>query len=138
MEEKYECAKGEAGYSVRVLLMMTRTSGRYGKPSTPPVRIAYLATFLKYHGNDVKVIDMRVEDDGYDYISDIKKFDPEIVGLSFVSCGYKQSYNIVDEIKKKLGKRVIVGGAHASTLRGGILKECKADLAAYRGRIHAT
>lgn len=117
---------------MKVLFIMPRTLGRYGRPSSPPVGIAYLATFLKRRGHEVRVMDLQIERADYDYLSDIKTFGPELVGVSFVSCGYRQSYSLIDEIKNKLGVTVIIGGAHPSTLRGEVLKECKANFAVYR------
>ena len=116
---------------MKIMFIMPGSQGRYGKPSSPPVGIAYLATFLKARGHEVGVMDLRVEKKGYDHISAIKAFGPETVGVSFMSNGYKESYTLIDEIKTKLGVTVIIGGAHPSTLREKVLEECGADYAVY-------
>lgn len=113
------------------MLIMPRTLGRYGKPSTPPVGLAHLAAYLKMQDHEVKVVDMRVESKDFDYLSSIRLFDPDLVGLSFVSLGYKYSYDLVNEIKDKTGVTVVIGGAHSSTMREKVLEECKADYAVY-------
>ncbi|MGB2879244.1 MAG: radical SAM protein [Candidatus Omnitrophota bacterium] len=113
------------------MLIMPRTSGRYGRPSTPPVGLAYLATYLKMRDHEVKLIDMRVENEDFDYLSSIKSFKPGFVGVSFVSNGYKYSYDLVNEIKDKTGATIVIGGAHSSTVRGKALEECKADYVVY-------
>lgn len=116
---------------------MTKGTGVYGKPSSPPVGIAYLSAFLEKNGHDTAVLDLRVEAPSYDYISEIKDFDPDLVGVSFMSSGYKMSYRIIDEIKEKTGVNVVVGGAHPSTIRNRVLEECTADYAVYREGEHA-
>jgi radical SAM superfamily enzyme YgiQ (UPF0313 family) len=117
---------------MRILFITPRSSGRYGRPSTPPVGIAYLATFLRDNGHKIKAIDLRVEGPGYDYIAVINDFDADIVGVSFMSHSYKDSYALINRIKKKTKARVVIGGAHPSTLKHKVLEECDADFAVYK------
>jgi radical SAM superfamily enzyme YgiQ (UPF0313 family) len=122
---------------MRILFMMPDISGRYGKPSSPPVGMAYLAAFLRDHGCEVKAIDMRVESKEFDYISEVKAYLPDFVCLSFMSSDYEISYNMISEIRSAVNAKIVVGGAHTSVLRGKILEECLADFAVYREGEHA-
>lgn len=77
------------------------------------------------------VLDLRVEPPGMDYMSRIKKFDPGLICVSFMSYGYKKSYRFLEDLKKGTGAAVMIGGAHTSVLRGKVLEECVADYAVY-------
>lgn len=116
---------------MKIVLITPNSPGRYYKAASPPVGIAYLATVLKKLGHDVNVMDLRIEERRYDYISAIKGFSPDLVGVSFMSYYYRHSYQMIDEIKEKLGVTVVVGGPHPSTIKEKILEECKADYAVY-------
>lgn len=116
---------------MRVLFITPGAPGRYGKPVSPPVGIAYLASFIKSHGYDADVMDLRVKGKDYDYLSDIKKINPDLIAISLMTYGYKHSYNMINEIKNMLGKKIIIGGPHVSTTRDSVLGDCVADYAVY-------
>jgi len=60
----------------------------------------------------------------------IKYFDPDFIGISFMTKEYLKSYTLIEEIKKEFPKiSLIVGGPHASTVEEKILEETKADFA---------
>ena len=116
---------------MKIFLLTPKITGIYGKPSSPPVGIAYLASYLKDKGHETRVLDLCVEKDGFDYINAIKDFRPDLIGVSFTSCKYKKSYMLISDIKRKLGIPVVIGGAHVSVMRNRILDECEADYAIF-------
>ena len=116
---------------MNLLLITPNTAGRYAKPVSPPVGIAYLAAFLKKRGHRVDVMDLRVEKEDFDYLSAIKKIDPEIIGISFMTYRYQDSYRLINEIKKNLGLKIVLGGSHPCAIRQKVLEECQADYAVY-------
>jgi radical SAM superfamily enzyme YgiQ (UPF0313 family) len=116
---------------MKIILITPNTAGRYAKPVCPPVGIGYLESFLKKRGHEVSLLDLRVEKENFDYISLIKNINPDIVGVSFMTYRYKDSYFLIDRIKKELGVKIVIGGSHVSTLREKVLEECSADYAVY-------
>lgn len=116
---------------MKILLVTPNITGIYGKPSSPPVGIAYLMSYLNSKGHEATVLDLCVEKKSFNYIGAIKDFDPDIIGISFTSYKYKRSYALISEIKKKTKTPVVIGGAHVSVLRDRILSECEADYAIY-------
>ncbi|MFH1868840.1 MAG: glycosyltransferase [Candidatus Omnitrophota bacterium] len=116
---------------MRVFLIMPRVTGRYGRPSAPPVGMAYLMSYLRSKGHNVKVLDLRVESASFDYVAAIKKFKPDLVGVSLTSCNYKKTYSLIDAIKRKTNADLVIGGPHVSVMGERALKECKADYAVY-------
>ncbi|MDP8298204.1 MAG: radical SAM protein [Candidatus Orphnella occulta] len=116
---------------MKVLLLTPDITGRYGKPSCPPVGMAYLMSYLKSRGHLVDVLDLRLENHDFDYISKIKEFNPDLVGIGFTSYNYKKSYSLISDIKQKTGVKIVIGGPHISVTRDEILKEVDADYAIY-------
>jgi anaerobic magnesium-protoporphyrin IX monomethyl ester cyclase len=116
---------------MKIVLLTPDITGIYGKPASPPVGIAYLMSYLRSKGHDVKVMDLCVEKDNFDHIKFIKDFNPSLVGISFTSCKYKKSYALIADIKRKTNIPVVIGGAHISVMREKILEECEADYAIY-------
>jgi anaerobic magnesium-protoporphyrin IX monomethyl ester cyclase len=122
---------------MKIALLAPNITGIYGKPSSPPVGMAYLMSYLRNKGHEVKVLDLCVEKDGFDYIKAIKEFNPSLIGISFTSCKYKKSYALVKDIKSKTGIPIVIGGAHVSVIREDVLGECEADYAIYGEGEHA-
>jgi anaerobic magnesium-protoporphyrin IX monomethyl ester cyclase len=116
---------------MKIFLLTPDITGIYGKPSSPPVGIAYLMSYLRSNGHEAIVLDLCVEKRGFNYIGAIKDFNPDLIGVSFTSCKYKKSYALISEIKEKTNIPVVIGGAHVSVLRDRILTECDADYAIY-------
>ena len=116
---------------MKIFLITPKITGRYGRPSCPPVGIAYLMSYLRNKGHKVKTIDMRVEPGVDNCIHGIKNFRPDLIGVGFTSCNYKNTYSLIRKIKKRTGVPVVIGGPHVSVARQDVLKECDADYAIY-------
>lgn len=95
----------------------------------PHLGIGYLSSMLRKQGIAVKALDMRFGYSMLELLKTIEEFDPDIVGVTMYSFGYKSAYQIVDVIKSHTDKLVVVGGPHVSVVRSEVLKETKADFA---------
>jgi len=104
-----------------ILVFPTIINSEYGLPRTPPLGITYLGTVLKQKGHKVKLIDLRLPKYTNDYfVKILKKFRPDIVGVSATSYGYLSGKEIFELTKKYFPKTItILGGPHASV--GGLL-----------------
>ncbi len=115
---------------MKVLLIIPNLVGDKGKPTAPSPGIAYIASFLLSHKHDVKIVDMRIDKNILFLFNKIKDYDPDYVGVSFMTKEYLKSYDLVNKIKREFpNKKLIIGGAHPSTIEERVLKETVADLA---------
>jgi len=110
----------------RVFLINPRYPGTYFGAIRPPVGLGYIAESLKKANIEYDVLDMTL---GYGLrrlLKRIKTFNPGLVGVSMMTYMYKDTYYILDEIKKHFPSlKIVVGGPHISTLREKALRECK-------------
>jgi anaerobic magnesium-protoporphyrin IX monomethyl ester cyclase len=119
--------------------MITYKGDIFGMIPSPPVGLACLAAYARENGFGVSVLDCFGEapyvSSGYreefvriglsqDEI--IKRIDPDarLVGIS-VHSGMTAAFclSLALEIKQRLGKPVVMGGAHASTTYGELLEQ---------------
>lgn len=116
---------------MKVMFVIPKTLKHPGMifPIFPHLGIAYLTAVLEKSNIEVKIVDMRL---GYDYDdlrSFLDQFNPDLVGVTSYSYGYKRSYNVVSTIKSHGNRLVAIGGPHVSAIRSKVLAETKADFA---------
>ena len=86
-----------------------------------PLNLVYLATYIAAN-HEVKILDLEVEKlGGHELSEQIRKINPDIVGITVVTAHYKNAVEI-SNIAKQLGKTVIWGGPHATVLPGKCLR----------------
>lgn len=85
-----------------------------GLTMTPPMGLAYLATYLERKtGFDDTVI----VDGNYDDVHKrLQGLRPDLIGISAMSLRYGKAIKMAQEIKKYSGAQLIIGGVHISTL----------------------
>jgi len=83
-----------------------------------PIGLGYIASYLEKNGIEVKIID---EIAGQNVKKEIKKFNPNIVGITANTLVIPDAYRIAD-ICKEMGIRTVIGGTHASALPEEVLK----------------
>lgn len=79
---------------------------------TPPLGLAYIASYLRKYGNFYNTVIIDKEDP----IKRIKKEKPDVVGISAVTGEYGNVIKLSEEIKDLFGMITIVGGSHISTM----------------------
>jgi anaerobic magnesium-protoporphyrin IX monomethyl ester cyclase len=90
-----------------------------------PVSLGYIAQALSDDNIDYDLIDMSLGYDQFTLKSKIKKFKPDLIGITMYTLLYKKIYEFIKYIKKTAPlAKIVVGGPHASTLREEVLKEC--------------
>lgn len=91
-----------------------------------PIGLGYIAQALSDANIDYDVINMSL---GYNISvlkSKIKKFKPDLIGISMMTLLYKKLYEFINYIKKiNPLVKIVVGGPHISTLRENVLVECQ-------------
>ena len=110
----------------RILLIQPSYPGSPFSITAWPVGLGYIAESLRQAGVKYKVVDLRWHD--YSFLEDkIKHFQPELIGISLMSCNYKQHYELLIKIKSTFPKiSIIAGGPHVSFLREKVLEDCAA------------
>ncbi|MCK5763304.1 MAG: B12-binding domain-containing radical SAM protein [Clostridiales bacterium] len=70
-----------------------------------------LGSILKKAGHDVEVYEELYKN------LDFRKFDDaDVIGISTMTSSSKRAYEIADMFRNKMGKKVVIGGIHASAL----------------------
>ena len=83
---------------------------------SPNLGILYIASVLKMHGYEVKVIDMLVEDFTVkNFINEVKDFNPDVVGVSIFTEAFDNAVEIIKLIKKNCTNvKIVAGGPHVT------------------------
>jgi anaerobic magnesium-protoporphyrin IX monomethyl ester cyclase len=107
----------------RVLLIKFYTKVGYGA-RRPPTGLGYIAEALHRREIPYEIVDC---DLGYgldEIIDRIHTLKPNLIGISMVTLGYLNSYEMIRVIKKAASCDIILGGPHISTLRTKVLEDC--------------
>ena len=87
--------------------------------------LGYIAQALKDNRLEYDVLDMSL---GYNYRnlkSKVSAFQPDLIGVSMMSYGYKHTYQLIKSVKRDFPEvDIVAGGPHVSLFREEVLKEC--------------
>jgi radical SAM superfamily enzyme YgiQ (UPF0313 family) len=110
----------------KLLLVQSRYDSAFS--NVLPGGIGYLSEFLDSQGIDNDVFDLNVKSNTEELLrGKIRSYGPDLIGFSMMSLNYRHNYAVVENLKRVFGGlKVVVGGAHLSTLREEVLRECKA------------
>ncbi len=93
--------------------------------TAPPAGLAYLASMVKRE-HDVKIVDSLIENLSFDKVEKIiKKFYPNLVGITATTSMMPDAYKIA-RIVKNIDEniKVVVGGPHSTFLPKKTIEEC--------------
>jgi len=82
------------------------------KMGTPPLGLAYIASYLRKYGN----FDNTVIIDKEEPLKAIQKKKPDVVGISSVTPEFSRAESLAKNIKEKFDIPVIVGSSHISSI----------------------
>lgn len=83
-----------------------------------PLHLGFIAAYLLKHGIEVKIVDQLA---GQNVRKEIKKFNPDIVGITATSAVVCEAYKIAD-MCRDMGILTVMGGVHVSVLPHEALK----------------
>jgi len=92
----------------------------------PPLSLAYLASMVRDE-HDVIIVDSIAEELTFDDVRKrIKKFDPDVVGITATTSMIPDAYKVA-KIAKEINEnvKVIIGGPHVTFLPDRTMEECK-------------
>ena len=94
---------------------------------TPPLGLGYLASYVKQHGIDGKIIDGLRDNLPEDTLIDrIASERPDLVGITCLTAFYNQVVRLSRRLKDR-GMRVVIGGVHPTFLPYETLEDSGAD-----------
>ncbi len=95
----------------------------------PPLGLAYVGAVLEEAGFQVEILDNYLLKQPIDYVKhEIKRLNPEIVGITCGSVTYQRCIETAKAIKEvSPSSRVIVGGPHPSFLPDSMLQHSEID-----------
>jgi magnesium-protoporphyrin IX monomethyl ester (oxidative) cyclase len=86
----------------------------------PPLNLAYIGAYLERENKSkVKIIDINFDN----IYEEIKKFKPDIIGISSFTIKFNLAKEIAQNIKKFYSAPIIIGGVHISTHKKSFSKE---------------
>lgn len=102
-------------------------SNPYGT-AFPNLGLLYLAAYLREHIDNIEIHYINASYSMHDHVELVKKYAPDIYGLSMSSPFAQIGYNLINEVKLKIPKLFIVcGGPHATAAPQDIFRNSFAD-----------
>ena len=96
-------------------------------PEYPPLGLGYLSEALQAREIEHGIVDMRLGCDLRGLKSRILEFQPDLIGMSMRTLLFRQSYELLEELKRALPDvTTVAGGPHISTFREQVLRQCSA------------
>lgn len=96
----------------------------FSRYKIPRLGLPQLGTILKNNGYDVKIIFQELEPRKKIDYRKIRKYKPDLVGVSSITSTVNEAYIIADKIKDLLKIPVVFGGAHSSFMAEESLMHC--------------
>lgn len=102
-------------------------------PTTPPLGLACIAGSLLQKKHEVKIFDYNLysgDQGSLKLLEQIQNFDPDFVGITFVTPLIKEADRVAKIIKKNNEKIIVIGGGpHCSSFPESALEETSLDIA---------
>lgn len=98
---------------------------RFTYALVPPLGVMYIASVLRKHGHQVKILDLRtVELKPFSLKTELESFQPQIVGLSGITTEAQSIHGTAETVKRILPETIVIaGGAHASSYPEKVLMD---------------
>ncbi|RJR18946.1 MAG: radical SAM protein [Nitrospiraceae bacterium] len=98
-----------------------------GNNVVPPLGLLYIAAVLEKAGHAVQIFDADPEYQDT-MLKEIKEFNPELIGLSFLTVAYQRAFNLCKTLKQELPDVIYcAGGVHTTVKPHDTLKEFNLD-----------
>lgn len=98
-------------------------------PSDPPIGLACVGASLLREGHEVKIFDFNLYNDKDRFVRELNDFNPDFMGIYFVTPLIKEAEKIL-KIAKKINKKIVLigGGPHCSSFPESTLKETSLNI----------
>ena len=98
--------------------------------SLPSLGIAYIASYLRENGVDVRIVDMKPMGFGADdVVREAEEFNPDIIGFTASTVQINPAFQIAEKLKQRFPeKRIVFGGVHPTIFPDDVLKCGNVDM----------
>jgi radical SAM superfamily enzyme YgiQ (UPF0313 family) len=98
-----------------------------GNNVVPPLGLMYIAAVLEKAGHAVQIYDSDPEYQA-NMIREIMDFNPDLIGLSFLTVGYQRAFHLMKNLKKEMPDKIYCsGGVHTTVKPQETLQEFGLD-----------
>jgi anaerobic magnesium-protoporphyrin IX monomethyl ester cyclase len=99
---------------LRVLLIDPKINLPIDVRNSPSLGLAYLAAVSEQRGDQVRVLDMQVEDVQLPQV--VSQFPPDVVGITATTVQIESAWRVARELKQVTKAAVVLGGPHPTVL----------------------
>ncbi|MCR4368630.1 MAG: cobalamin B12-binding domain-containing protein, partial [archaeon] len=96
----------------RILLVTPAYKGSpYSKGDLPESGVGYIAQFLSEHGFEYDIMDLALGHSFEELLDKIWQFNPDLIGFSFKSFTFKDTYDLIARVKENFPNiKIVIGG----------------------------
>jgi anaerobic magnesium-protoporphyrin IX monomethyl ester cyclase len=110
---------------LRILLVDPEVNLPIDVRSSPSLGLAYLAAVSEQRGDEVRVLDMQVEDVPLPQVVD--GFGPHVVGITATTVQIESAWRVARELKRLTDAQVVLGGPHPTVLPAESVEKPEVD-----------
>src|SRR3989344_1024032 len=104
---------------------------RFWPYSSPPLGLAYIASYMRDKGIDVSIIDCTFNMNKKKLIEAAKEVNPDVIGVAVITGMVTDMESIISQLRSAIPKAVFVaGGTHASAFPEIVLRNYGFDIVA--------
>jgi radical SAM superfamily enzyme YgiQ (UPF0313 family) len=109
---------------MRIILINPPIVAEFGENIYLPINLAYIAALLEENHHEIEIIDLQIECRSIKkLIERIKKFNPELIGITSVTPTFPYALKLAELFKKvKKDMKIVLGGIHVTAMPEDTLK----------------
>ncbi|MGB5933673.1 MAG: cobalamin-dependent protein, partial [Anaerolineae bacterium] len=99
---------------MKVLLINPQANLPIEVRTSPPLGLAYLGAVSEQRGDEVRILDMEVEETPLNQV--LREERPDLVGITANTIQIKAAWRVAQEIKAEMALPIVLGGPHPTVL----------------------
>jgi anaerobic magnesium-protoporphyrin IX monomethyl ester cyclase len=99
---------------LRVLLINPKINLPIEVRSSPSLGLAYVAAMSEKQGDEVRILDMEVEDAPLQQV--VREHSPEVIGITASTIQIKAAWRVAQDLKEMTAAPIVLGGPHPTSL----------------------
>jgi len=111
--------------SLKVLLIDPDIDLPIDVRSSPSLGLAYLAAVSERRGDEVRVLDMQVEDTPLQRV--VSEHPPDVVGITATTIQIERAWELARELRQLTEARIVLGGPHPTVLAAESVQKPEID-----------
>jgi anaerobic magnesium-protoporphyrin IX monomethyl ester cyclase len=110
---------------LRILLVDPKVNLPIDVRSSPSLGLAYLAAASEQRGDEVRVLDMQMEDMPIQQV--VADFHPNVVGITATTVQIESAWRVAREVKRLTDAQIVLGGPHPTVLSAESVERPEVD-----------